>query len=136
MSNSDPIAGGGTAPAGFRAAGVACGIKTDGLDVAVIDAGAPASAAAVFTTNLMAAAPVLVSRSQLEASGGMARAIIINSGCANACTGKAGLTVARSMADAGAERLGCDPTQILVASTGVIGVSLDAHKVSNGIAAA
>ncbi|MAM84778.1 MAG: bifunctional ornithine acetyltransferase/N-acetylglutamate synthase [Acidobacteria bacterium] len=136
MSNSDPIAGGVTAPAGFRAAGVACGIKTDGLDVAVIDAGAPASAAAVFTTNLMAAAPVLVSRSQLEASGGMARAIIINSGCANACTGKAGLTVARSMADAGAERLGCDPTQILVASTGVIGVSLDAHKVSNGIAAA
>ena len=115
MSTNDWIAGGVTAPAGFRAAGVACGIKPVGLDLAIVDAGIPTSAAAVFTTNLVAAAPVLVSKSHLRTSSGRARAVIINSGCANACTGEKGLAVAQSMASAGAECLGCDPVDVLIA---------------------
>ena len=95
MNANNLIAGGVTAPAGFRAAGVACGVKPDGLDLAIVDAGIPTSAAAVFTTNLVAAAPVLVSKSHLKTSGGRARAVIINSGCANACTGEEGLAVAQ-----------------------------------------
>ncbi|MCS5701680.1 MAG: bifunctional ornithine acetyltransferase/N-acetylglutamate synthase [Acidobacteria bacterium] len=134
MSTNDWIAGGVTAAAGFRAAGVACGIKPVGLDLAIVDAGIPTSAAAVFTTNLVAAAPVLVSKSHLKTSGGRARAVIINSGCANACTGEEGLAVAQSMANAGAECLGCDPVDVLIASTGVIGVNLDDRRVATGIA--
>ena len=134
MSTNDWIAGGVTAAAGFRAAGVACGIKPVGLDLAIVDAGIPTSAAAVFTTNLVAAAPVLVSKSHLKTSGGRARAVIINSGCANACTGEEGLAVAQSMANAGAKCLGCDPVDVLIASTGVIGVHLDGRRVANGIA--
>ena len=136
MSSDKDIAGGVTAPDEFRAAGVACGIKADGLDLAVVDAGTAVPAAAVFTTNLVTAAPVLLSRAHLEQSGARARAVVINSGCANACTGDAGMAVARAMADAGAEHLDCTPAEILVASTGVIGVELDSAKVGRGIAAA
>ena len=81
-----------SAPAGFRAAGIACGIKKNGNpDLALIVSDRPASAAAVFTTNKAQAAPVLISRRRLAASGGQARVIVINSGCANACTGPDGL---------------------------------------------
>ena len=84
--------GGITAPAGFKTAGVHCGIKASpsALDLAVLATDAPASAAALFTTNLAKAAPVLVSREYLEQSHGIARAVVVNSGCANACTGDAG----------------------------------------------
>ena len=99
-------------------------------------ADAPSPVAAVFTTNKAVAAPVVVSREHLEASGGMASAIVVNSGCANACTGAAGLAVAREMAAAAAAAAGCRPDQVLVSSTGVIGVPLDIVKVKNGIAAA
>ncbi len=132
-----PIEGSVAAPAGFRAAGVACGIKKSrGLDLALIVSDAPASGAAVFTTNKAVAAPVLVSKARLRASLGHARAVVINSGCANACTGPDGHRTAEAMADAAARAAGVDPSQVLVASTGVIGVSLDRRCVTAGIAAA
>ena len=129
----EQIEGGVTAPAGFRAAGVACGIKKTGaLDLAIVVADAPAAAAGVFTTNRALAAPVLVSREHLARSGGLARAIVVNSGCANACTGPEGLAVARSSADFVASIVGCAPEEVLVASTGVIGVQLDLDRLRRG----
>jgi glutamate N-acetyltransferase/amino-acid N-acetyltransferase len=137
------IEGGVTAPRGFRASGVACGIKRRDpahaeapLDLALIVADAASSAAAVFTTNKAVAAPVVVSREHLGRSGGMAAAVVVNSGCANACTGEAGMAVARQMADATAAAVGCPAHQVLVSSTGVIGVPLDIRKVTAGIASA
>jgi glutamate N-acetyltransferase / amino-acid N-acetyltransferase len=131
------IDGSVSAPAGFRAAGVACGIKkSKGLDLALIVSDTPASSAAVFTTNKAVAAPVLVSKARLQASGGHSRVVVINSGCANACTGPDGYQTAEAMADAAAGAAGVDPSQVLVASTGVIGVSLDRQLVTDGIAAA
>lgn len=132
-----PVDGGVTAAAGFRAAGVACGIKKTGApDLALIVADGPATAAAVFTTNKAQAAPVVVSREHLAASAGLARAIIVNSGCANACTGPEGMAVARSTADFVASMTGCRADQVLVASTGVIGVQLDLDKLRKGAIAA
>jgi glutamate N-acetyltransferase/amino-acid N-acetyltransferase len=131
-----PVAGGVAAPAGFRAAGVASGIKKSGLDVSLVAADARASAAAVFTTNKAQAAPALIAREYIAASGGHARAVVINSGCANACTGAEGIDTARAMASAAAAALGCEPTGVLVASTGVIGVALDRDRVTSGIAQA
>jgi glutamate N-acetyltransferase / amino-acid N-acetyltransferase len=125
-----------TAPRGFTAAGVHCGVKPAALDLAVIAADRPASAAALFTTNLVKAAPVLVSREHLQRSGGLARAVIINSGCANACTGDEGMRVARATTAHAARAMDAPEEQILVASTGVIGVGLDAGKVGAGISAA
>lgn len=122
-----------TAPLGFTAAGVHCGIKASALDLAVVAASRPASAAALFTTNLVKAAPVLVSHEHIQRSGGRARAVVINSGCANACTGDDGVRVARAMAAHAARALHSPEEQILVASTGVIGVSLDARKVTAGL---
>jgi glutamate N-acetyltransferase / amino-acid N-acetyltransferase len=131
-----PVAGGIAAPAGFRAAGVACGIKKSGLDLALLASDDRAAAAAVFTTNKAQAAPVLVSKEHVSRTGGRARAVVINSGCANACTGSDGMETARAMADAAARSLGCDPADVLVASTGVIGVTLDRDRVVAGIGAA
>jgi glutamate N-acetyltransferase/amino-acid N-acetyltransferase len=134
---AEPIPGGVCAPAGFTAAGVSCGIKASGaLDLALIVADRSTPTAAVFTTNRATAAPVLVSREHLSASSGHARAIVVNSGCANACTGLNGIEVARLMAAESARALGCEAEDVLVASTGVIGVSLDSHVVSRGIIAA
>jgi glutamate N-acetyltransferase/amino-acid N-acetyltransferase len=135
------IQGGITAPAGFRATGVACGIKrpangTAPLDLALIAAERPVAAAAVFTTNKAVAAPIIVSRDHLQRSGGRARAIVVNSGCANACTGQQGLDVAGVMAEATASAIGCASEEVLIASTGVIGVALDPEKVRRGIRAA
>jgi glutamate N-acetyltransferase/amino-acid N-acetyltransferase len=131
------IDGGITAPAGFKTAGVYAGIKPPThawpLDVMVLTAEAPVSAAAVFTTNQTQAAPVVVSRANLQASGGRAKAIVCNSGCANACTGDAGMEVARSTVEFAAGKLGCRPDEVLVASTGVIGVNLSLPKVQDGV---
>ena len=128
------IDGGITAARGFTAAGVACGIKASGKrDLTLVATGRPVPAAAVFTTNLAQAAPILVSRERLAASGGHAAAIVVNSGCANACTGVDGMTHANAMADLTAATLGVDPSAVLVASTGVIGVKLDMAKVERGI---
>jgi glutamate N-acetyltransferase/amino-acid N-acetyltransferase len=128
-------AGGVTAPAGFRSASLHCGIKvkSGALDLAVIAADGPASAAAIFTTNLAQAAPVLVSRRHVEESRGLARAVVVNSGCANACTGGQGFADAVAMAREAAAALACPIEQVLVASTGVIGVTLPIDKVAGGI---
>jgi glutamate N-acetyltransferase/amino-acid N-acetyltransferase len=129
--------GGVTTPAGFRAAGVSAGIKANqGLDLALLVSDRPAAAAAVFTTNKAQAAPVVVSQEHLSGTRGQARAVIVNSGCANACTGTAGLAVARGMAAEAARLIGCAPEQVLVASTGVIGVALDLEKIRLGLPAA
>lgn len=128
------IEGGITAPRGFRASGLACGIKASGKpDLALIAADRPVAAAAVFTTNQAKAAPVLVSQEHLAWSEGIAQAIVTNSGCANACTGARGLADAREMAVLTANRVGCAPSHALVASTGVIGVNLPMDAVRTGI---
>jgi glutamate N-acetyltransferase / amino-acid N-acetyltransferase len=127
-------ASGVTTPRGFRAAGVAAGIKaTQALDLALLVSDTDARAAAVFTTNRAVAAPVVVSRDHLARSGGIVRAIVINSGCANACTGADGLQAARDMASETARLLSCPVEQVLVASTGVIGVALPMDKVRAGL---
>jgi glutamate N-acetyltransferase / amino-acid N-acetyltransferase len=134
------IDGGITAPAGFKAAGVYAGIKPAThawpLDVMLMTAERPVSAAAVFTTNKTIAAPVIVSRDNLEKSKGRARAIVCNSGCANACTGDAGMEVARATVEFVARQLGCRAEEVLVASTGVIGVDLSLQKVTDGVSKA
>ena len=135
MTNSKQIAGAITAPAGYKAAGVACGIKASGKpDLALVVSDELASAAAVFTTNLAQAAPILVSKDNFDRTGGRARAIVVNSGCANACTGEDGLAHASAMARQTAAAVRCQPEEVLVASTGVIGVKLDMSKVCPGIA--
>ena len=133
-----PVEGGITAPRGFAAGAVHCGIKASpsALDLAVLAADAPVPAAALFTTNLAQAAPVVVSRQHLERTNGHARAVVVNSGCANACTGAQGLADAAQMARETAAALGCAPDQVLVASTGVIGVALKMDRVVSGIRAA
>jgi len=133
-----PTEGGVTAPQGFRSAALHCGIKAavTSLDLAVLATDRPVSASGLFTTNLAQAAPVLVSKRHLERSGGVAHAIVVNSGCANACTGTQGVADAERMAAEVASGLGCSPEHVLVASTGVIGVNLKMHKVVLGIRAA
>ena len=130
-----PVQGGVTAPAGFRSSATHCGIKkvTGRLDLAIIEADAPAAAAGLFTLNLAQAAPVLISKRHLERTGGRARAIVVNSGCANACTGDEGMANAVRMATDTAAAIGCSPDEVLVASTGVIGVGLPMAKVVEGI---
>jgi glutamate N-acetyltransferase / amino-acid N-acetyltransferase len=136
-ATAEVMSGGVTAPLGFRAAGVAAGIKaSQALDLALLVSDTPAAAAAVFTINRAQAAPVTVARQHLTASGGTARAIVVNSGCANACTGDDGLRVAREMAAETARVIGCPAEQVLVASTGVIGVGLPIDKVRAGLPAA
>jgi len=132
------VDGGVTAPGGFTAGAVHCGIKPSptALDLAVLAAEAPVPAAALFTTNLAQAAPVLVSREHLARSHGQVRAIVVNSGCANACTGAQGLADAERMARETAAALGCASDEVLVASTGVIGVALRMDRVVSGIRAA
>ncbi len=123
-----------TLPAGFRAASAAVGVKklSEKPDVAVLACGTEAAAAAVFTQNKVCAAPVTVSREHLLHLGGV-RAVVANSGNANACTGEQGMTDARQMAGVAAEQLGCDARQVLVASTGVIGRLMPMDKVRAGI---
>ncbi len=130
------IDGSVTAPRGFRAAGISCGIKAKGLDLALIVSDTPASAAGVFTLNRAQAAPVIISRRNLAAAAGHTRAVVVNSGCANACTGSDGMRHAEAMAARTASTLGCAISEVLVASTGVIGVKLDMDKVTQGISSA
>jgi glutamate N-acetyltransferase/amino-acid N-acetyltransferase len=133
----ESIDGGITAPAGFTSAGVYCGIKASGkLDLGLIVSDTTASAAAAFTTNKAVAAPVIVSREHLSSTQGHARAMVVNSGCANACTGDQGMQVAHLMTAEVARALGCEAEEVVVASTGVIGVALDPRKVTDGIIAA
>lgn len=126
-----------TSVQGLRAAGVKAGIKASGSpDVALLVADAPMAAAGVFTKNHFAAAPVAVSRAHLVKSGGAVRAVVVNSGNANACTGAQGEKDAREMCAHVAGGVGCPVEQVLVCSTGVIGVKLPMDKVRAGIDAA
>ena len=126
--------GGVTAPRLFRAAGLHCGIKASGKpDLALVVSDIPACAAGVFTTNRAQAAPVLLSQEHLALSSFQTRAIVSNSGCANACTGPQGMADAREMAALTAAELGCEASQVLVASTGVIGVNLKMPALRTGI---
>ena len=123
---------------GLVASGVACGIKESGApDLALVATadGRPVPAAGVFTSNLAAAAPVQVSRAHLEATGGYASAVIINSGNANAATGAAGRAHAEQMCALVAEGIGCRPEEVLVCSTGLIGIPLPFAAVESGIPA-
>jgi glutamate N-acetyltransferase/amino-acid N-acetyltransferase len=122
------------APKGFLAGAARCGLKKSGEDLAIIYSERPAVAAAVFTQNLVFAAPVAVSREHLR--GRTHCAIVVNSGGANACTGEGGLKDARRMTQIVAEYFNCDEREILVASTGVIGVRLDMTKIESGLRAA
>lgn len=132
-----PCEGGICAVAGIRAAGVCAGLRRDPQrrDLALVAADKTCVCAGVFTQNRFCAAPVQVSREHL--ADGKARAIVLNSGNANASTGEPGLKVARRTAGIVANELGCDEDEVLVASTGVIGVplSLDGFKTGIPIAA-
>lgn len=125
-----------TAPQGFEAAGIHAGLKPTGkLDLSIVATadGQPVAAAGVFTSNQLAAAPVQVSRSHLAATGGAAVALIVNSGNANAATGPDGVAHATQMADLTAAELGCDPTEVLVCSTGLIGIPMPMEVIETGI---
>lgn len=117
---------------GFTAAGVKAGIKKSGnLDVAVIYTKTQAVVAGTFTQNKVAAAPVYVSKEVVAT--GTAHAIVANAGCANACTGQQGLDDAHKMAQIAADELGVNANDVIVGSTGVIGVSLPMDKLEAGI---
>ena len=117
---------------GFTAAGVKAGIKKSGnLDVAVIYTKTQAVVAGTFTQNKVAAAPVYVSKEVVAT--GTAHAIVANAGCANACTGQQGLDDAHKMAQIAADELGVNADDVIVGSTGVIGVSLPMDKLEAGI---
>ncbi|MBV9040614.1 MAG: bifunctional glutamate N-acetyltransferase/amino-acid acetyltransferase ArgJ [Acidimicrobiia bacterium] len=125
-----------TAPDGFVAAGLHCGVKDTGApDLALVATAdrKPVPAAAVFTSNLATAAPVQVSRRHLEASGGQAVAVVLNSGNANAATGDAGRSDAERMCELVAQHLGCAPEHVLVCSTGLIGIPLPMPAIESGI---
>lgn len=124
--------GGITLPKGFRAAGMHCGVKKVKKDLALIVSDVPATAAAVFTLNKVQAAPVMLSKQHFALRRAF-RAIVVNSGNANACTGERGFEHACTMADVAAETLGIYPAEVFVASTGVIGEPLPIAKITNGI---
>lgn len=128
------VEGGVLAPKGFLVNTASCGInspKGSRKDLAVIDAGGVVSAAGMFTTNRVQAAPVILSRDHLQT--GMARAVVVNSGNANACNGEAGMADAREMAGLVAGGLSIPASEVLVASTGVIGRPIAMNVIRDGI---
>jgi glutamate N-acetyltransferase/amino-acid N-acetyltransferase len=125
------VPGNATSPKGFRAAGVHCGVKREKPDLALLVSDVPASAAGVFTTNKVKAAPVRYTQGAVAA--GRAQAIVVNSGNANACTGGPGLADSEEMAKLTAGSLGLAADLVLVASTGVIGVPLPMDAIRSGI---
>ena len=124
-----------TAASGFVAAGCHCGVKRKRRDLAIIatDDGRPVAASGVFTTNKFVAPPVVHSRALLAANGGRASAVVVNSGNANAGTGARGLADAKAMGKMTARAIGSNPGDVLVCSTGVIGVPLPMEKILPGI---
>jgi glutamate N-acetyltransferase/amino-acid N-acetyltransferase len=119
---------------GFRSAGVHCGIKSDGLDLALLTSDRPAAVAGVFTRSTVVGAPVELTRSRVRS--GRTRAVVINSGISNVAMGARGRRDARAMTDEAARVLGVRPEEVLVASTGVIGAPLPMQRVRRGIRAA
>jgi len=120
--------------ADFRSAGVHCGIKSDGLDLALLTSDRPAAVAGVFTRSTVVGAPVELTRSRVRS--GRTRAVVINSGISNVAMGARGRRDARAMTDEAARVLGVRPEEVLVASTGVIGAPLPMQRVRRGIRAA
>ena len=118
-------------PKGFLASGVRAGIRKKRPDLAVIVAPDGANAAAVFTKNRFQAAPVVLSKSALRASGGHVKGVVVNAGCANAVTGREGLDAARRVRTRTAQLLECNDNEVFLASTGVIGVVLPHKKVTD-----
>jgi glutamate N-acetyltransferase/amino-acid N-acetyltransferase len=130
------VPGGITAAGGMRAASMSAGLRATvaAPDLALLTvADGAASAAGVFTTNEFRAAPVLLSEVALATSGGRARAIIVNAGCANAGTGAPGMADAQRVAAAVAAAVGCSPSQVLSASTGLIGSRLDVDAIEQAL---
>lgn len=125
------IVGGVIAPRGFRADGVSCGIKKNGKDLALISSERRARAASLFTANKLRAAPLKITQEHLR--DGIAQAIIINSGNANSATGEEGIRDARKMAKLTAAKLGIKESDVLIASTGIIGKKLPMDKIKAGI---
>lgn len=124
------------APQGFRIAGTACGLKKNGdKDIALLVSDRPCQAAGVFTTNRVKAAPVLYDQAILARPGAQVRAVIGNTGSANACTGDAGLENTRRTAAQVAGLVGCSPDEVLALSTGVIGLPLPMDKIARGVQA-
>jgi glutamate N-acetyltransferase/amino-acid N-acetyltransferase len=121
-----------TAAKGFVAVGIHCGIKKIKKDLAILYTDRPAITAGVFTKNVVVAAPVVFDRQQLQRSSNI-RAITINSGNANACTGEQGMLDAIEMARVTAEALNISQHEVLVSSTGVIGKFLPMEKIKSGI---
>jgi glutamate N-acetyltransferase / amino-acid N-acetyltransferase len=124
------------AAAGFTAGGVACGIKGSGeldLSLVAVAGGAPVASAGVFTQNLVAAAPVVVSRRHLAATGGRSAAVVLSSGNANAATGERGEADAETMCALVGGELGCPPEAVLVCSTGLIGFPLPMDAIAAGV---
>jgi glutamate N-acetyltransferase/amino-acid N-acetyltransferase len=118
-----------TAPEGFKIAGAVAGIKKSGLDLGLLYSDRPATTAVLFTKNAFPAAPILVTREHLKASGNTTRAVLVNAGNANAVTGEAGLNAARQCAAELSKHLGCKPSDIFLSSTGVIGRPLPVEKI-------
>ena len=117
-------------PRGFRFGATACGLKKNSqLDLALLTSNSPATAAAVFTTNLVQAASVQLSRRHVRRAANCMRAVVVNAGNANCCTGSGGLAAARATAAGVAQELGCRPEEVLVCSTGVIGVPLPVKRI-------
>ena len=134
---TEKITGGVTAPAGFMAAGVAAGIKKEGLDMAMLCSTVPCRVAGTFTSNLVKASPVLWDMKVVH-EGGVAQACVMNSGVANACTGREGMEICEKTAAVTAQALKAagyevDPGQVLTASTGVIGRQIPMDKMGAGI---
>ncbi len=126
------IAGGVTSPKGFAASSYAAGIKyKDREDMALIYSEQPCNAAGVFTSNVVKAAPVIWDRQVVEKADHV-RAVIINSGIANACTGEEGMKICKATAEAAAEVMNVSPENILVASTGVIGMQIPTDRIAHG----
>jgi len=134
MNGFKQIDGGVTAPKGFRASGVHAGIKAAKPDMALVVSDMPAAVAGTFTTNKVQAAPVVLCRQRL--AGGTARAVVFNSGCANACTGEPGMTDALRMGAVTARALDADESTVFVCSTGTIGTRLPMTRIEAGVQAA
>lgn len=132
MTKFNKINGAIIAPQGFEAAGIRTGVKRRRKDLAIIYTKKPAVAAGVYTTNVVKAAPLLVTKDIVEKATPV-NAVIINSGNANACTGAQGLTNAWEMVEKTQKVLNLPARSVLVASTGVIGVQLQMDKILDGI---
>jgi glutamate N-acetyltransferase / amino-acid N-acetyltransferase len=124
--------GGVTSPRGFKSGAVRCGIKRSGeFDLGILFSEVPCNAAGVFTKNLIKSAPVVLSQKNL--GSGSCQAVIVNSGCANACTAEGGYEDAKKMMQLTAQKLGISTESVTIAATGVIGVRLPMDKITSGI---